>query len=199
MTTIMYSKHFKKLSTWGETRGYRVHFVIYWPCSVMWRCHDVNTQTGKYISKHSCEIQWVHRRPKLQLWDDHLAQWQSWRNGPFYNSQPNIGHATAHTWERGWGWLVLNPRERFWWNSYVDRKIVRFLRKMDGPSWNLDKADFSPKRKESSVPLLVVQIHFMAPMVCLRTFTTSSLCTEACIFAKYLSYLLSTWIVLSSI
>ena len=47
------------------------------------------------------------------------------------------------------------------------------------------KLIFLPKRKESSVPLLVVQIHFMAPMVCLRTFTTSSLCTEACIFAKY--------------
>ena len=43
-----------------------------------------------------------------------------------------------------------------------------------------------PNRKESSVPLLVVQIHFMAPMVCLRAFTSSSLCTEACIFAKHL-------------
>ena len=50
MTTRMYSKHFKKLSTWGETRGYRVHFVIYWPCLVMWRCHDMNMQTGKHIS-----------------------------------------------------------------------------------------------------------------------------------------------------
>ena len=40
-------------------------------------------------------------------------------------------------------------------------KIVRFLRKMDGPSRNLDKANFLPKRKESIVPLLVVQIHFM--------------------------------------
>ena len=46
---------------------------------------------------------------------------------------------------------------------------------------------FLPKRIESSVPLLVVQIHFMAPMVCLRALTSSSLCTEACIFAKYLS------------
>ena len=62
------------------------------------------------------------------------------------------------------------------------------LRKMDGPSRNLDKANFLPKRKESIVPLLVVQIHFMAPMVCLRAFTSSSLCTEACIFAKYLSF-----------
>ena len=43
-----------------------------------------------------------------------------------------------------------------------------------------------PNRKESSVPLLVVQIHFMALMVCLRAFTSSSLCTEACIFAKHL-------------
>ena len=59
---------------------------------------------------------------------------------------------------------------------------------MDGLSLNLDKANFLPKRKESSVPLLVVQIHFMAPMVCLRAFTSSSLCTEACIFAKYLSF-----------
>ena len=50
------------------------------------------------------------------------------------------------------------------------------------------KLIFLPKRKESSVPLLVVQIHFMAPMVCLRAFTSSSLCTEACIFAKYLSF-----------
>ena len=32
---------------------------------------------------------------------------------------------------------------------------------MDGPSRNLDKANFLPKRKESIVPLLVVQIHFM--------------------------------------
>ena len=45
-----------------------------------------------------------------------------------------------------------------------------------------------PNRKESSVPLLVVQIHFMAPMVCLRASTSSSLCTEACIFAKYISF-----------
>ena len=73
-------------------------------------------------------------------------------------------------------------------NSYVGSNIVRFLRKMNGPSRNLDEANFSPKRKESSVPLLVVQIHFMAPMVCLRAFTSSSLCTEACIFAKYLSF-----------
>ena len=109
-------------------------------------------------------------------------------NRPFYSSQRHIGNATARTWERGWGWLALNLCERFWWDSYVGSKIVRFLRKIDGPSRNLDKADFSPKRKESSVPLLVVQIHFMAPMVCLRAFTSSSLCTEACIFAKYLSF-----------
>ena len=50
------------------------------------------------------------------------------------------------------------------------------------------KLIFLPKRKESSVPLLVVQIYFMAPMVCLRAFTSSSLCTETCIFAKYLSF-----------
>ena len=58
---------------------------------------------------------------------------------------------------------------------------------MDGPSRNPDKANFLPKRKESSVLLLVVQIHFMAPMVCLRAFTLR-LCTEAYIFAKYLSF-----------
>ena len=45
-----------------------------------------------------------------------------------------------------------------------------------------------PERKESSVPLLVVQIHFMALMVCLRAFASSSLCTQACIFARYLSF-----------
>ena len=77
------------------------------------------------------------------------------------------------------------------------------LRKMDGPSRNLDKANFLPKRK-----------------LCLRAFTSSRLCTEACIFAKYLSFstyslwimdegiycykistnfLLGTWTVLSSI
>ena len=49
------------------------------------------------------------------------------------------------------------------------------------------KLIFLPKRKESSVPHLVVQIHVMAPMVCLRAFTSSSLCTEACIFANNLS------------
>ena len=97
----------------------------------------------------------------------------------------------AHTWERGWGWLVLNLcdyGESFWWNSYVGSKIVRFLGKMDGPSRNLHKANFSPQKKESSVPHLVVQIHFMAPIVCLWAFTSSSLCTEACIFARYLSF-----------
>ena len=56
----------------------------------------------------------------------------------FHNSQRHIEHATAHTWERGWGWLVLNLCLRFEWNSYVDSKIVRFLRKMDGPSRNVD-------------------------------------------------------------
>ena len=49
------------------------------------------------------------------------------------------------------------------------------------------KLIFLQKRKESCVPLLVVQIHFLAPMVCLRAFT-SSLCMEGCIFAKYLSF-----------
>ena len=59
------------------------------------------------------------------------------------------------------------------------------------------KLIFLPKRKESSVPLLVVQIHFMAPMVCLRAFTSSSLCTEACIFAKYLSFY--TYLIISEL
>ena len=52
----------------------------------------------------------------------------------------------------------------------------------------LIKLIFLPKRKESRVPLLVFQIHFMAPMVWLRAFTSSSLCTEACNFAKYLLF-----------
>ena len=42
------------------------------------------------------------------------------------------------------------------------------------------KLIFLPNRKECSVPRLVVQMHFMAPKVCLRALT-SSLCTEACI------------------
>ena len=51
---------------------------------------------------------------------------------------------------------------------------------MDGPSRNLDKANFSPKKKRKALcHFLVVQIHFMAPMVCHM---------EACIFAKYLSF-----------
>ena len=50
------------------------------------------------------------------------------------------------------------------------------------------KLIFLPKRKESSEPLLVVQMHFMAPMICLRAFTSSSLCAEAYNFAKYLSF-----------
>ena len=50
------------------------------------------------------------------------------------------------------------------------------------------KLIFLSERKESSVPLLVVQIYFIAPIVCLRAFTSSSLRTEACIFAKYLSF-----------
>ena len=68
-------------------------------------------------------------------------------NRPFYSSQRHIGNATARTWERGWGWLALNLCERFWWDSYVGSKIVRFLRKIDGPSRNLDEANFSPKKK----------------------------------------------------
>ena len=56
-------------------------------------------------------------------------------------------------------------------------KIVRFLWKMDGPSRNPGKANFSFKMKESSVPLSVVQVHFMSPLVCLRAFTSSSLYT----------------------
>ena len=50
------------------------------------------------------------------------------------------------------------------------------------------KLIFLRNRNESSVLLLVVQIYFMAPMVCLRVFTSSSLCMEACIFAKYLLF-----------
>ena len=68
-------------------------------------------------------------------------------NRSFFSSQRHNGHATAYTWEWGWGWLVLNLCGCFWWNSYVGSKIVRFLRKMDGPSRNLDKANFSPKKK----------------------------------------------------
>ena len=45
------------------------------------------------------------------------------------------------------------------------------------------KLIFLRNRNDSSVLLLVVQIYFMAPMVCLRAFNSSSLCTEACIFA----------------
>ena len=45
---------------------------------------------------------------------------------------------------------------------------------MDGPSRNLDKGYSSSKKKESSVPLLAVQIHFMVPMICLRACTSSS-------------------------
>ena len=48
--------------------------------------------------------------------------------------------------------------ERFWWNSYVDSEIVRFLRKMDGPSRHLDRANFSPKKKGKQCAALVVQI-----------------------------------------
>ena len=133
----------------------------------------------------------------MNLWIK-IATWASGRsfslceiidshyNRPFYSSQRHIGNATAHTWERGRGWLVLNLFESFWWNSYVSSKIVRFLRKMDGPSRNLDKANFSPKKKGKQCAAFV-QIHFMAPMVCLRAFTLR-LCTEACIFAKYLSF-----------
>ena len=46
---------------------------------------------------------------------------------------------------------------------------------MNGPCRNLDKGNSSSKKKkESSVSLLVVQIHFMVPMVCLRACTFSS-------------------------
>ena len=66
-------------------------------------------------------------------------------NSLFYSSQCHIGHVSALTWERGWGWLVLYVCERFWWNSYVGSKIVRFSWKMDGPSRNL--ANFYGKKE----------------------------------------------------
>ena len=47
-----------------------------------------------------------------------------------------------------------------------------------------------PNRKESSVPLLVVQMHLMAPMICLRAFTSSSLCTEEYMLSIYRSILI---------
>ena len=73
-------------------------------------------------------------------------------------------------------------------NSHVGSKIVRFLWKWMALAEISTKVILLLKKKESSVPLLAVQIHFMVPMVCLRAFTSSSLCTEACIFAKYLSF-----------
>lgn len=45
---------------------------------------------------------------------------------------------------------------------------------MDGPSRNLDKGNSSSKKKESSVPLFAVQVHFMVLIVCLRACTSSS-------------------------
>ena len=58
-------------------------------------------------------------------------------------------------------------------NSHVGSKIVRFLWK-----WMV-LAEISTKvillkKEESSVSLLVVQIHFMVPMVSLRACTSSS-------------------------
>ena len=102
------------------------------------RCEYFENTSGSSISvESSCEDE-----PDSWLFND-----QSDNMHRFYSSQRHIGHATAHTWERGWGWLVLNLCGCFWWNSYVSSKIVRFLRKMDGPSRNLDKANFSPKKK----------------------------------------------------
>ena len=73
-------------------------------------------------------------------------------------------------------------------NSHVGSKIVPFLWKWMALAEISTKVILLLKKKDSSVPLLAVQIHFMALMVCLRAFTSSSLCTEARIFAKYLSF-----------
>ena len=92
----------------------------------------------------------------------------------------------AHMWERGWGWLMLNLCERFWWNSYLGSKIVRFLRKTDGPSRNLDKDNFfSQKERRVVCRFWLFKYILWPPVVCPRAFTSSSLCMEACIFAKY--------------
>ena len=47
---------------------------------------------------------------------------------PFLQSQRHIGNVTAHTWERGWGWLVLNLCERFWWNNYLGSKTCSIFK-----------------------------------------------------------------------
>ena len=59
-------------------------------------------------------------------------------------------------------------------NSLVGSKIVRFLWKWMALAEISTKVILLLKKKESSVPLLAVQIHFMVPMVCLRACTSSS-------------------------
>ena len=59
-------------------------------------------------------------------------------------------------------------------NSHVGSKIVRFLWKWMVLAEILTKVILLLKKKESSVSFLVVQIHFMVPMVCLRACTSSS-------------------------
>ena len=66
-------------------------------------------------------------------------------------------------------------------------KIVRFLRKMDGHSRNLDKANFSTKKKGKQCAALGCSHTFYGPNGLPTNFTSSSLCTETCIFAKYLT------------
>ena len=55
-------------------------------------------------------------------------------------------------------------------------KLFDFYAKWMVPAEISAKLIFLLKGKENSVPLSVVQVHFMALMVCLRAFT-SSLCT----------------------
>ena len=59
---------------------------------------------------------------------------------------------------------------------------------MDGPSRNLDKANFSPKKKGKQCAAFGCLNTFYGPSGLLLAFASSSLCTEACIFAKYLSF-----------
>ena len=86
-------------------------------------------------------------------------------NRSFYSSQCQIGHATTHMWEWGWGWLMLSLCKHIWRNSYMGSKIVQFLRKMDGPSQNLDKANFSPKKKGTQCATFGCSNTFYGPNV----------------------------------
>ena len=67
-------------------------------------------------------------------------------------------------------------------------KIVRFLRKLDGPSRNLDKANFSPKKKGKQCAAFGCSNTCYGPNGLPTSFHVFKLMHGGMYFSKYLSF-----------